>query len=63
MPAKRLRHHDIVGCLSVTRAQNWHRNARNEFAFDIIFIADDSGESVTWPNIVHREPNGTWLIR
>lgn len=61
-PAKRLRHHDMVGCLSVTRAQNWHRNALNEFAFDIIFTADDSGESVTWPNVVHREPDGTWLI-
>lgn len=61
-PAKRMPHHDMVGCLTVTRIQNWHRNAANEFGFDIVFTADDSGESYLWHNIVHKEPDGTWLI-
>jgi len=61
-PAKRMPHHDMVGCLTVTRIQNWHRIAANEFGFDIVFTADDSGESYLWHNIVHKEPDGTWLI-
>ena len=42
--ANRMRHHDMVGCLTVTRIQNWRRIAASEFAFDILFTADDSGE-------------------
>jgi hypothetical protein len=61
-PAKRMRHHDMGGCLTVTRIQNWQRIATNEFAFDIVFTADDSGESYLWQNKVHKEPDGTWLI-
>jgi len=61
-PAKRMQHHDMVGCLTVTRIQNWRRIAANEFAFDILFTADDSGESYLWQNKVHKEPDGTWLI-
>lgn len=61
-PAKRMPHHDMVGCLTVTRIQNWHRIAANEFGFDIVFTADDSSESYLWKNIVHKEPDGTWLI-
>ncbi|MGW8142282.1 hypothetical protein SAMN05428950_11429 [Sphingomonas sp. OV641] len=60
--AKRMRHHDVAGCLSVTRIQNWRRIAVNEFAFNILFTADDSGESYLWQSKVHKEPDGTWLI-
>jgi hypothetical protein len=61
-PAKRMQHHDMVGCLTVTRIQNWRRIAVNEIAFDILFTAEDSGESYLWKNIVHKEPDGTWLL-
>ena len=61
-PGKRLQHHDMIGCLTVTRIQNWQRVAANEFAFDIVFTAEDSGESYLWKNVVHKEPDGTWLI-
>jgi len=61
-PGKRIRSHDMVGCLSVTRIQNWKRVAANEFRFDILFTADDSGESYLWNTVVHKEPDGTWLI-
>ncbi|MFK4873556.1 hypothetical protein [Novosphingobium sp. ZW T3_23] len=61
-PGKRIRSHDMVGCLSVTRIQNWKRVAANEFSFDILFTADDSGESYVWTTVVHEEPDGTWLI-
>ena len=61
-PGKRMAHHDMVGCLNVARIQNWRRAAANEFSFDIIFTAPDSGESYDWPTVVHREPDGTWLI-
>lgn len=61
-PGKRMQHHDMVGCLTVTRIQNWRRIAVNEFAFDILFTADDSGESYLWKNVVHEEPDGTWLL-
>lgn len=61
-PAKRMQHHDMVGCIGVTRIQNWRRIATNEFGFDIVFTADDSGESYVWKTLVHKEPDGTWLI-
>jgi len=61
-PGKRIQHHDMVGCLTVTRIQNWKRVAANEFTFDIVFTAEDSGESYLWKNVVHKEPDGTWLI-
>lgn len=61
-PAKRMQHHDMVGCLTVTRIQNWRRIAANKFAFDILSTADDSGESYLRQNKVHKEPDGTWLI-
>jgi hypothetical protein len=61
-PGKRLQHHDMVGCLTLTRIQNWKRVAANEFSFDIVFTAEDSGESYLWKNVVHKEPDGTWLI-
>jgi len=61
-PAKRIRSHDMGGCLSVTRIQNWKRTAANQFSFDILFTADDSGESYLWNTIVHKEPDGSWLI-
>ncbi len=61
-PGKRMPHHDMVGCLNVERIQNWRRVAANEFAFDIVFTAPDSGESYNWPTVMHREPDGTWLV-
>jgi hypothetical protein len=61
-PGKRMAHHDMVGCLNVERIQNWRRIAANEFGFDIIFTAPDSGESYKWPTVMHREPDGTWLV-
>ena len=61
-PAKRMPHHDMVGCLNLERIQNWRRIAANEFGFDIIFTAPDSGESYKWPTLMHREPDGTWLV-
>jgi len=61
-PGKRIQHHDMVGCLTLTRIQNWKRVAANEFSFDIVFTAEDSGESYLWKNAVHKEPDGTWLI-
>lgn len=61
-PGKRIRHHDMVGCLGVTRIQNWRRVAADEFAFDTLFTADDSGESYRWKTVVRKEPDGTWLL-
>lgn len=61
-PAKRIHHHDMVGCFRLTRIQNWRHITANEFGFDTLFTADDSGESYLWPTVVHKEPDGTWLI-
>jgi hypothetical protein len=61
-PGKRIKHHDMVGCLTLTRIQNWKRVAANEFSLDIVFTAEDSGESYLWKNVVHKEPDGTWLM-
>lgn len=59
---KRMPHHDMVGCLDVERIQAWRRIAANEFGFDIVFTAPDSGEGYHWQTVMHREPDGTWLV-
>ncbi|SFO46320.1 hypothetical protein [Sphingomonas sp. OK281] len=46
----------------VTRIQNWRRIASNESEFDIVFTAEDSGESYVWKTLVQKEPDGTWVI-
>ena len=61
-PGKRMKHHDMVGCLNVERILNWRRIAPNEFAFTVVFTAPDSLESYRWPTTMHREPDGTWLV-
>lgn len=61
-PGKRIKHHDMVGCLTLTRIQNWKRVAANELSFDIVFTAEDSDESCLWKNVVHKELDGVWLI-
>ena len=62
LPLKRMQHHDMVGCLGVTRIQNWRWIASNGFGFDIAVTAEDSGESFVWKTLVHKAPDGTWLI-
>jgi len=57
-PAKRMQHHDMAGCLTVTRIQNWRRIAANEFAFDILFTADDSARATCGRTRSTRSPTG-----
>ena len=61
-PGKRMKHHDMVGCLNVERILNWRRITPNEFAFTVVFTAPDSLESYRWPTTMHREPDGMWLV-
>jgi hypothetical protein len=42
--------------------QNWRRIASNKFEIDIVFTAKDSGKSYVWKALVHKEPDGTWVI-
>jgi len=58
-PRKTMQHPDMVGCLGVTRIQNWRWIASKEFAFDTAFAAEDSGESFVWKTLVHKAPDGT----
>lgn len=59
---KTMQHPDMVGCLGVTRIQNWCWIAANGFGFDIAVTAEDSGESFVRKTVVHKAPDGTWLI-
>jgi len=62
-PLGGMRHHDAGSCLDVLRFQGWNRIALNEFGFQAVYIAADSGEAQTRQHIVHRQPDGAWLMR
>lgn len=60
-PGERIKHHDMVGCLTLTRIQNCKRVATTR-SFDIVFTAEDSDKSYLRKNVVYKEPDGIWLI-
>lgn len=62
-PMSFMRYHDIDQCLSVLRLQGWRMPADNALQFEVVFRADDSGETTTSQHEAVRQPDGSWLFR
>lgn len=61
-PARFLKYHDKSQCMSVKRVQGWAAPANNALQFEVIYIADDSGEASTGRHEAIRQPDGVWLF-
>jgi hypothetical protein len=61
-PMTSARYHDKGSCLTVVRIQGVATPALNALRFEVVYLAEDSGESIkTWHELV-RQPDGQWLF-
>lgn len=55
-------YHNRAACLSVARVHGWKMKALNALSFEVVYLADDSGETVKADHEVVKQPNGAWLF-
>ena len=48
-------------CLNVERINSWSMKAKNAFEFKVLFISEESGESIT-RNMGMRKEDGEWRV-
>ncbi len=61
-PLPRARYHNQSACMTVTRVQGWSSPALNALSFEVVYVADDSGESSKTRHEMIKQPDGTWLF-
>jgi hypothetical protein len=54
--------HDKSQCMSVKRVQGWVAPANNALQFEVVYLADDSGEAATVRHEALRQSDGAWLF-
>lgn len=60
MPLMRYHHKSI--CASVIRVHDWKMPARNALSFEVVYHADDSGETVKGHHVLVKQPSNEWLF-
>lgn len=55
-------YHNKAACLSVARIHGWKMQALNALSFEVVYLADDSGETVKADHEVVKQPDGAWLF-
>lgn len=58
----RMQYHDKQQCMSVARVSGWKSPALNALQFDVLFLAEDSGETTTTHHEIVKQPDGLWLF-
>jgi hypothetical protein len=56
------KYHDKAFCMTVLRVSGWQAPANNVLSYEIIFKADDSGETKSWNHEIVRQSDGSWLF-
>ena len=51
-----------AACLSVARVHGWKMQALNALSFEVVYLADDGGETVKTDHEVVKQPDGAWLF-
>ena len=54
--------HSKAACATVHRIQGWSMPTKNSLRFEVIYVAEDSGESGKTQHEVQRQANGEWLF-
>ena len=57
-----MKYHNKAACLSVVRIHGWVAPALNALKFEVVYVADDSGESVKTNHQIVKQPDGNWLF-
>lgn len=61
-PTLKTPYHNAASCLTVVRVHGWAAPANNALQFEVVYKAEDSGESAkSWHELV-RQPDGAWLV-
>jgi len=55
-------YHNKSACLTVKRIHGWGSSALNALNFEVVYIAQDSGESTKTNHQMVKQPNGAWLF-
>ncbi len=61
-PASSTQYHNKSICLTVEKFRDWSALALNAFKFEVVFLAEDSGESVNRKYKLIKQPDGEWLF-
>ena len=56
------RYHNKAVCLTVTRIHGWTAPALNVLTFEVVYLAEDSGESTKTRHKIVKQPDGDWLF-
>lgn len=56
------RYHNKGACLTVTRIHGWTAPALNVLTFEVVYLAEDSGESTKTRHKIIKQPDGDWLF-
>ena len=61
-PMHSARYHNKASCMTVARVQGWTAPANNALRFEVLYKAEDSGETWKLNHEVVRQPDGAWLF-
>lgn len=61
-PMNQTPYHNKNTCLNVARIQAWQAPALNALKFEVVYLAEDSGESTKTNHEMVRQPDGVWLF-
>jgi hypothetical protein len=62
-PMAMMQYHDKAFCLTVLRINGWEAPANNALKYEVMFKAEDSGETRSHKHEIVRQTDGTWLFR
>ena len=57
-----MKYHDKAQCLTVAKVQGWKSPALNALQFEVLFLADDSAETIKQNHELVKQPDGEWLF-
>ena len=61
-PMRSAQYHNKAACMTVSRIHGWMAPANNALQFEVIYKADDSGETAKLTHEAVKQPDGTWLF-
>jgi hypothetical protein len=61
-PMYHAKYHDKSSCLTVIRVSGWIAPANNALRYEVLFKADDSGETHAIKHETVRQPDSSWLF-
>ncbi len=61
-PITGTKYHDKNSCLTIVRIQGIAAPALNALRFEVVYLAEDSGESVKKQHELVKQPDGQWLF-